>query len=142
MNTPLVWLDKMRGSRGTHGFAVLLALMACAWLLPAHAADKQVVGPHGGPAALQEAAARAQDGDTIEILPGEYAGGLVLVNRRLTLRGVGDKPPVIKGDGKAGSQLALWTVRGGAVTIENLEFRGARAQSTAAVPACGRKAAN
>jgi hypothetical protein len=93
---------------------VLLALMACAWLLPAHAADKHVVGPHGGPAALQEAAARAQDGDTIEILPGEYAGGLVLVNRRLTLRGVGSKPPVIKGDGKAGSQLALWTVRGGA----------------------------
>jgi hypothetical protein len=74
------------------GLGVLLALMACAWLLPAHAADKQVVGPHGGPAALQEAAARAQDGDTIEILPGEYAGGLVLVNRRLTLRGVGDKP--------------------------------------------------
>jgi hypothetical protein len=128
MNTPLVWLDKRRGPRGTHGFAVLLVLMACVWLLPAHAADKHVVGPHGGPTALQEAAARAQDGDTIEILPGEYAGGLVLVNRRLTLRGVGDKPPVIKGDGKAGSQLALWTVRGGVVTIENLEFRGARAQ--------------
>ena len=27
----------------------------------------------------------------------------------------------IKGDGKAGSQLALWTVRGGVVTVENLE---------------------
>lgn len=128
MNTPQAWTNKGCGLRGRRGFAAVLFWAGCAWLLPAHAAEKQVVGPHSGPTALQEAVARAQDGDTIEILPGEYAGGLVLVNRRLTLRGVGEKPPVIKGDGKAGSQLALWTVRGGAVTIENLEFRGARAQ--------------
>ena len=104
------------------------ALWALATLPQAQAADTLLVGPQDGPTALQTAASRARDGDTIEILPGEYVGGLVLVNRRLTLRGVGGEASVIKGDGKAGSQLALWTVRGGVVTVENLEFRGARAQ--------------
>jgi len=128
MNTPKVWMNTGSGLRGLRGFAVVLAVWACGWLVPAHAAETLMVGPSSGPSALQDAAARAKDGDTIEILPGEYAGGLVLVNRRLTLRGVGDKAPVIKGDGKPGTLLALWTVRGGAVTIENIEFRGSRAQ--------------
>lgn len=104
------------------------ALAILAGLPQARAADRLLVGPQEGPSALQAAAARAKDGDTIEILPGEYAGGVILVNRRLTLRGVGGETPVIKGDGKAGSLQALVTVRGGAVTIENLEFRGARSQ--------------
>lgn len=111
-------------------FAVAVALLAGAWLAPAQAAEKFVVGPQGGPGGLQEAVARAQDGDTIEILPGEYSGGLELLNRRLTLRGVGNKLPLIQGDGKPSSHRALWTVRGGAVTIENLEFRGARSQES------------
>ena len=96
---------------------------------PAAAAGAAVwlVGPEGAAAALEDALRKAKDGDTIELLPGEYAGGLVIENRRLTLRGVaGAKPPVIKGDGKSGAAKALWTVRGGQVTLQNLEFRGAR----------------
>lgn len=110
------------------GLATAWVLSAFAGLPQALAAETLLVGPQDGPSALQTAATRARDGDTIEILPGEYAGGLVLVNRRLTLRGVGGDAPVIKGDGKAGSMQALWTVRGGAITVENLEFRGARSQ--------------
>lgn len=108
----------------------MAALVGLAGLLGAAAAGAQqtlVAGPQGTPMALAEALRLAKDGDTIELLPGEYLGNLVLENRRLTLRGVGGKPPVIQGAGKMGAAKALWTVRGGEVTIENLEFRGARA---------------
>ena len=76
---------------------------------------------------LAEALKKAQDGDIIELLPGEYSGGLFIEQRKLTLRGMaGAKPPVIKGDGKLANSKGLWTVRGGQVTVQNLEFRGAR----------------
>ncbi len=107
--------------------ALLLGGMLAA-LMPALAGQTLMVGAQGEPMSLADAVARAQDGDTIELLPGEYSGGLVLDNRRLTLRGVGDKPPVVKGRGVPGESRALWLVRGGEVTVENLEFRGARSQ--------------
>ena len=80
---------------------------------------------------LDNALRQAKDGDVIELLSGDYRGGAVFEQRKLTLRGVpGEKRAVIKGDGKAGGKAggkALWTVRGGQVTLQNLEFRGARA---------------
>lgn len=94
---------------------------------PAAAIEKFVVGALGAPMSLQDAVNQARDGDIIELLPGEYRGGLLIEGKQLTLRGMGAKPPVIKGAEQAGSDRALWTVRGGEVTIENLEFRGARA---------------
>lgn len=106
------------------------ALLAAMLLLPPGAAvlaQKLVAGADGQPLALAEAVARAQDGDTIELLPGDYRGGLILDNRKLTLRGVGKV--TVKGDDKLAStngSKALWTVRGGDVTIENIAFRGAR----------------
>lgn len=75
---------------------------------------------------LEEALRKAQDGDTVELLPGEYKGSVLLENRRLTVRGAAGKAPVIKGESKAVPAKALWTVRGGQVTLQNLEFRGAR----------------
>ena len=94
------------------------------------AAERLLVGPDGAPLSLQQGLVAARDGDTIELLPGEYKGPRLLIeNRRLTLRGVG-KRPLIQGGGKAGDRPALWTVRGGDVTIENIEFRGARASDT------------
>ena len=101
---------------------MLLVLLAAA---PA-AAAQWLAGPPGSPLPLAEAVRKAADGDTIDLLPGEYTGGLVLENRRLTLRGVGTPAPRIQGGGQAVAARALWTVRGGDVTIENLEFRGAR----------------
>lgn len=90
------------------------------------AAQSLVAGPNGAPLTLAAAVAQARDGDTIELLPGDYPGGLVVEQRRLTLRGQGKVR--IVGNGKAANGVkALWTVRGGDVTIENLEFRGARA---------------
>jgi hypothetical protein len=99
----------------------------CAFASGQGAAALLVAGPEGAPASLEEVVRRAQDGDTIELLGGEYRGTLVLENRRLTFRGMGAKPSLIQGDGKMGDAKALWTVRGGEVLIENLEFHGARA---------------
>jgi hypothetical protein len=92
----------------------------------AQAANAWMVGPGGTPMALAAAVAQAADGDTIELSPGEYRGTLVLDRRRLTLRGNGRV--VVQGDDKLGDAKALWTVRGGEVLIEGIEFRGARAQ--------------
>ena len=123
-------MDSIRVKRVEWRRALVLLGWALQALLPAHlasAAEALVAGPDGSPLAIQDAVNAARDGDTIELLPGEYAGGVLLDNRRLTLRGVGNTPPVIKGDGKPGAMRGLWIVRGGVITIENLEFRGARA---------------
>jgi len=93
---------------------------------PALAQNTWVVGPQGVPLALQDAVRLAKDGDTIELLAGDYRGTLLIEDRRLTLRGVSAHPPVIAGEGKVRDAKALWTVRGGAVTLDNIEFRGAR----------------
>jgi hypothetical protein len=86
-----------------------------------------LAGPPGSGLTLEDALRQAKDGDTIDLLPGEYRTPLLIENRRLTLRGLpGGKPAVITGDGKLGTAKALWTVRGGQVTLQNLEFRGAR----------------
>ena len=100
---------------------------ALLWCCAAAAQAASVVaGPGGTPLSLDEALAQARDGDTIELLPGEYHGTLLLENRRLTLRGLGEKRPVVKGEDTATKARALWTVRGGEVTLQNIEFRGAR----------------
>jgi hypothetical protein len=92
-----------------------------------------LAGPPGSALTLQEALAKAQDGDTIELLSGDYPGTWLIEGRRLTLRGmVGDKPAVFRGDGKPGAAKALLTVRGGEVQLANLEFRGARSQDGSA----------
>ncbi len=105
-------------------------LMGTVVARPARAQATWLAGPEGSALTLADALRQAQDGDTVELLPGDYRGGLVLEQRRLTLRGApGARPPVIQGDGQAGASHALWTVRGGQVTLQNLEFRGARASS-------------
>jgi len=105
---------------------VLAGLLAWGLQGTPAAADTLMAGPDAVPMALDEAVRAAKDGDTIELLSGEYRSTLLIENRRLTLRGVGSKPPLISGEGKLRQSLALWTVRGGEVRLENLEFRGAR----------------
>ena len=95
-------------------------------------AEALIVSAEGTPMSLQAALEIAQDGDIIELLPGVYRNGpVVLVNRQLTFRGVG-KRPVVRGEDELGPKAGLWTVRGGRVLIENIEFRGARGQDASA----------
>jgi hypothetical protein len=116
--------------RGFSWRGIGLALSGLVWLtVPlAAVAEIWVVSPEGSPLSLQAALDQAQDGDTIDLLPGEYnEAHAVLENRRLTLRGVGQRP-VINGGGKpSGKHKAMWLVRGGEIMLENLQFRGMRA---------------
>lgn len=103
-----------------------LLLAALALHLGAAAAATITVGPGGDAARFSDAVRQAQDGDTIEVLPGEYGGDVaVLAQQRLHVRGVGARP-VFRAAGRHAEGKAIWVVRGGSVTIENIEFRGAR----------------
>ncbi len=90
-------------------------------------AETLIVGPSDEPAAVARTLMQARDGDVVEVLPGEYRGvAAVLEQRRLTIRGAGKRPVFVAGD-KLAEGKAILVVRGGEVTIENLELRGARA---------------
>ena len=111
---------------GYQACARLLGMLLVSMAFAAQAAQTLVAGPTGAPMTLAEAVTKAADGDTIELLPGDYTAPLVLEQRRLTLRGMGKV--LVTGGGKVGKAKAMWTVKGGAVAIENVEFRGARSE--------------
>ena len=93
---------------------------------PANGGRTIVVGPHEQVRTITEAARRARDGDTVEILAGEYRQqAVVWQQRRLTIRGVG-KRPILMADGDSAEGKALWVVRSGEILVDNLEFRGVR----------------
>ncbi len=111
-------------------FPLVRALLAWALALAGLAAQAEtlIAGPDGVPLSLARAVAMARDGDTIEVLSGDYRDQPLLIEqRKLVLRGVG-KRPVMHGGSQPLAQRALWTVRGGEVLVQNIEFRGARAQ--------------
>ncbi len=111
-------------------FAAFAALLLAGGVaMPNAHAARWLAGPPGSALPLEDAVRQAADGDTIDLLPGDYPGGLVLIDRRLTLRGVGTPSPRVVGPGDSGPVTAargLWLVRGGDVTIDNLDFIGAR----------------
>lgn len=98
--------------------SLLLASPACADLLR--------VGPGQPYTRIADAAKAARDGDTVEILPGEYRGDVaVWPQKRLTIIGRGERPVLIA-DGADAEGKAIWVLRGGDFHISNIEFRGAR----------------
>jgi hypothetical protein len=77
-------------------------------------------------AKIADAARIARDGDTIEIEAGDYVGDVaVWTQPHLTIRGVNGRPRLIAG-GASAEDKAIWVVRGEDITIENIEFVGAR----------------
>lgn len=84
------------------------------------------VGPQQQIRLVSTAAKLAQDGDTVEIEAGDYPGDVaVWKQNRLTIRGVGGRPRLIAAGAHAEGK-AIWVVRGGDITVENIEFTGAR----------------
>lgn len=84
------------------------------------------VGPDQRSRTVAAAAVLARDGDTIEIEAGDYPGDVaVWTQNKLTLRGVGGRVRLLAA-GASAEQKGIWVVRGGAVTVENIEFSGAR----------------
>lgn len=124
------------GFRGLHAAPIgrgrvllqsALRLLALGLLLGGARAETWIVQPGDAATALPAAIARAADGDVIALMPGEYRGPVAVIeNKRITLRGVG-KRPVFVGDAKLAENKAMLVVRGAEVTLDNIEFRGARA---------------
>jgi len=87
------------------------------------------VSPIDSPHVLQKMISAAHDGDVIELASGTYLNwSLVIENKNITLRGTGVRP-VFASTGASAEGKALWVVRGGRVTVENVEFRGVRVAS-------------
>jgi len=102
----------------------LLAATACA----AAPAPGRVlrVGEGETYAVPSQAAAVAQDGDTVEIDPGTYAGDVAVWRaNRLTLRGRGGRPTLDAKGVVIPNQKGLWVIEGNDVDVEDLEFTGA-----------------
>jgi len=86
-----------------------------------------VVDPDGPIRTVAEAARIAHDGDVVEIRSGEYRGDVaVWLQKRLTIRGVGPTPPVMRADGRSAEGKAIWVLRSGSFDVENVAFEGAR----------------
>jgi hypothetical protein len=103
------------------------ARLLAAWLALSTAAPalsaQWVVGPGQS---LAQALQRAADGDEVQLPAGDYRGQVgVILQKRLTLRGVGGRP-VLHAEGQSAEGKAILVVRDGDVHIENIEFRGAR----------------
>ena len=112
-----------------HVPAWLALALALALLLPVPAlrAETLIVGPLKPSMSLQEALQAARDGDTVALLPGEYKTHVgVITQKRLTLRSVAERAVLIAPP-RVAERKAIVVVRGDDITIENLEFRGARA---------------
>lgn len=86
------------------------------------------VGPGKAIETIAEAARLAQDGDTVMIMPGEYRGDVAVWHqKRLTIMGASPRPVLIA-DGKNADGKAIWVIKNGEFDIDNIEFRGARAE--------------
>lgn len=111
---------------------ILALLIALIWtntaVAQSQSGDVLVVSPNGPYRTITEALAVAQDGDTIEVRGGVYPGPLV-VDKRVTLVGVGDPPPEIDGGGHgtvvhiqaAGAGLRGFVVRNSGDDLEREE---------------------
>ena len=101
-------------------------LFAMLLLAPGAQADTWRVGPAQPLTRIADAARVAQDGDTVEIEPGIYRHDVAIWRQdNLTIRGLGGGA-VLEADGASAEDKAIWVIRGGTITIENIEFRGAR----------------
>lgn len=74
------------------------------------------------------AAAVAGDGDIVEIEACQYSQDTaVWTQKNLTIRSVGGRT-VLLAHGASAEDKAIWIVRGGDITIEGIEFQGAKSQ--------------
>lgn len=103
----------------------LAALLTCLTDLAPAATLK--VGPQQKFSKPSQAIQAAKDGDTIEIEAGVYPGDVATIRaNHLTIRGVGGGRAKLPANGKDAGGKAIWVVAGSDLTVENIEFSGAR----------------
>ena len=84
------------------------------------------VGPDRQFRRIADAAQQVGDGAIIDIDPGEYRADVAVWHqRKLTLRG---RAPGVRllADGRSAEGKAIWVIRNGDFTVENITFTGAR----------------
>jgi hypothetical protein len=83
------------------------------------------VGPMQAVHTIAQAATLARNGDTVDIDAGDYVGDVAIWTQdHITIRGVGGRARLIA-DGKSAEEKAIWVIRGGHITVENMVFTGA-----------------
>ncbi len=93
---------------------------------PASGRRWRVGRPDGELARISDAARLARDGDTVEILAGDYRADVaVWSQRRLRIRALGG-PVRLFADGVSAEGKAIWVIRDGEFDIEGIEFRECR----------------
>jgi hypothetical protein len=97
------------------------------WQSPAAQSGRILqVGPGKRFELPSQASAAARDGDIIEIDAGVYKGDVaVWTANSLVLRGVGGRAS-LQANGQSAQGKGIWVITGNAVTVENIEFSGAR----------------
>lgn len=84
------------------------------------------VGPTEAIRSIAEAARIAQDGDTVEIVAGNYRGDVALwQQKRLVIRGVGGHARLYA-EGRSAEDKAIWVIRDGDFEVSGIDFIGAR----------------
>ena len=108
--------------------AALAPQMASSGVAPAGAGRRIQVGPGRAVNTIAHAAQLARDGDTVEIDPGDYLADVaVWTQDRLSIRGTGPRVRLIA-SGASAERKAIWVLRGGHITVEGIDFIGARVQ--------------
>jgi len=84
------------------------------------------VGPTEKLKTPSQAAAKARDGDVVLIEAEDYVGDSAVWSQNgLLIRGVNGRPR-LRASGRLAEDKAIWVIKGADVTIENIEFSGAR----------------
>ena len=83
------------------------------------------VGPNEAYKRPSEASQHAKDGDTVEILAGDYINDVAVWKaNNLTIRGINGRPHV-QSPNKQAEGKGIWVVKGNNTLIENIEISGA-----------------
>lgn len=126
MKLPLWRNARTESSRRGHAAFRMSIGLALSVLAFSVTADTLLVGAQEAITSIAQAVELAQDGDTIVIMPGEYRDD-VAVWRQKKLTIIGNDPrPTLIADGRTAENKAIWVIRDGDFTVENIEFRGAR----------------
>lgn len=79
-------------------------------------------------ATIAAAAKDARNGDTVEIEAGDYVGDVAIwAQDNLTIRAVGGRAKLFA-NGRHVERKGIWIVRGGNITVENIEFHDAKVE--------------
>lgn len=84
------------------------------------------VGPDRTIKSIAVAASMARDGDVFEVQAGDYHGDVAVWTKdNITVRAVGGRVRLMA-DGMAAEGKAIWVLRGGRMTVQGVDFTGAR----------------